>query len=67
VPSEKKSVPILLLGGIIAVAVVLIGLYAWGEFHKGNPGIPDKEVKPGMYDFREEAKAGRLGRGTEPR
>jgi len=60
---QKTQVPVWLLGGIIAVVVLLVGMFVWGGLSHGSaPGVKDKEVHAGMYDFRKEAQSGNLGR-----
>lgn len=49
---------------LIAICVVCIGFIAWSAI-KGKNALsngPNKEVHPGMYDFRKEAESGHLGR-----
>ena len=60
---KESSKPVWLIGGLIAVAVLVIGYFVWGEFTRGSAAhIPNKEVHAGMYDFRKEAQNGNLGR-----
>jgi hypothetical protein len=54
--------PVIVLCSLIAIAVIAIGLYAWGEFRRGTPSFPDREVHAGMYDFKKAAQDGTLGR-----
>ena len=59
---KPSSPPAWLVGGLIAIAVLLIGLFVWGQTSRGSTaGIKDKEVHAGMYDFRKAAQEGKLG------
>lgn len=62
-----RSIPVWLVSGLIAVAVLAIGFYVWHESSKGVPDIKDREVHAGMYDFKKEAAAGNLGKRTPER
>jgi hypothetical protein len=62
---KSRSLPIWLLCGLIAVAVIAIGVTVWRGFAGDTAGIPDKAVHPGMYDFRKEAENGTLGRRSD--
>ena len=63
-PSVEKqgSFPVWIVLGLIAVAVIAIGSVLWQAFRGSTPGIPDRQVHAGMYDFKKEAANGNLGR-----
>lgn len=59
---KPGSPPAWLVGGLIAIAILLIGLFVWGQTLRGpTADIKDKEVRAGMYDFRKAAQEGKLG------
>ena len=64
---DRKSMPVILLCSVIAVAVLAIGWYAFHMFRGEAADIPNREVRPGMYDFRKEAQSGNLGRRGDTR
>jgi len=55
--------PTALILGILLL--VFIAVRAMNDTGAGAAG-PPRKVYPNMYDFREEAKKGNLGRGTGP-
>ena len=62
---RNASMPVLLLGGVIVAALLVIGYFVWTGVRSPTAHIPNKEVHPGMYDFREEARKGNIGRRPE--
>jgi len=64
---DNKSLKIGALTGVILIALLIIGYFAWGEINRANnTRTTDIQVKPNMYDFREEARKGNLGKRTQP-
>lgn len=65
--SSGSSVPAWALPVVIVAAVVVVGLIAWRSLGK-NSSVgegPPMQVKPGMYDIKTEAAAGRLANGLK--
>jgi hypothetical protein len=63
---DNKSLKIGALTGVIFIALVIIAYFAWGEINRANnTRTTDIQVKPNMYDFREEARKGNLGKRLE--
>ena len=61
---DNRSLKIGALTGVILIALVIIGYFAWGEInHAKNASAPANiQVKPNMYNFQEEARKGNLGK-----
>jgi hypothetical protein len=59
----RKELPVWALPVAIAVGLLLLALIGWRTFsaQSGDTG-PAKEVRPGMYDFRQEVRSGNVGR-----
>ena len=61
-----KKMPGWALPAALITAVVIVSLIAFRALSGGSETAagPDKVVRPGMYDFRQEAQKGNLGRRT---
>jgi hypothetical protein len=63
---DNRTMKIGVLGGLIVVALLVIGYFAWGELNRNNKGrVADVPTKPNMYNFEEEARKGNLGKRAE--
>jgi hypothetical protein len=59
----RREIPSWVLPVTIIFGLLLLALLGWRTFsaHSGDTG-PAKEVRPGMYDFRQEVQNGNVGR-----
>ena len=60
----RQELPGWVMPTVIVVGVLLIVFITWKALTGyGTPSTgPDKEVKPGTYDFKKEAEKGNIGR-----
>ncbi len=61
--SSRNGLPAWVLPVVIAAGVVILAFVGWKAFSGGSHGATGQavEVKPGMYDFRQEALKGNVG------
>ncbi len=58
-----REVPGWALPLLIVVLVIVLAFIGWKVFGGGHADVgPAKEVRPGMYDFKQEFMKGNLGR-----
>jgi len=64
--SGAAQVPVWAIPAAIVVLVLVVGLIAWKTLgkHDGVSDAPPVAVHPGMYDFKQAAADGSLGKGT---